>query len=417
MKKTNQTYDPSRRRWIARAGLSALSLPLLQADIWVSGMPVSFPAKDMFDLSGTFINSAYTHPMSNGSLMALHRFLDSRRFNGKGNEGEMSTNRTEAKASFAQMVNASPSELAWIPSTMAGENLILAALGIPGPGVRIVTDALHFEGSLYMYGELKKRGVDVHVIRPKDNRIDLHDMDAAVTRGTNLVALSLVSTVNGFQHDLKSVCEIAHRKGALVFADIIQAVGTVPMDVKDSGVDFCSTATYKWLMGDFGVGLLYVKAEQLARLKHVQYGYRQIDKFISHVFPFDPPGEGVYESSGRQDTGGHFEVGTLGNGGVAALNYSLKYLLEAGVAQIQAYRQPMIDKLQKELPRLGYASMTPPETKSAIASFVCKDAQKVIQPKLEKAGVFVSVYENRMRISPSFFNDMADIDRLLNALS
>ncbi|MEJ0057504.1 MAG: aminotransferase class V-fold PLP-dependent enzyme [Bacteroidota bacterium] len=100
-----------------------------------------------------------------------------------------------------------------------------------------------------MYGQLAKQGLDVHVVRDRDNKINLKDLDAAITPGTTLVALSLVSTVNGFQHDLKAICDIAHSRGALVYADIIQAAGAVPIDVRATGVDFCACASYKWLMG------------------------------------------------------------------------------------------------------------------------------------------------------------------------
>ena len=56
-------------------------------------------------------------------------------------------------------------------------------------------------------------------------------MRRAVRPGTKLVALSLVSTINGFEHDLKAVCDIAHAAGAYVFADIIHAAGCVPLDL------------------------------------------------------------------------------------------------------------------------------------------------------------------------------------------
>ncbi len=416
--KTNK-FDPSRRAWLAKAGMASLGAGLItgaEASIWQQGSPINFPVRNMFEYSGTFINSAYTHPMSKGSLEALKRFMDQRLFNGKSSEAEMGTNRTEARAKFGKLINAKPEELAWIPSTMVGENLILSGLGIPGSRARVVTDAYHFDGSLFMYGELAKQGIDLHVIRPKENAIDLKDMEAAITPGTRLVALSLVSTVNGFQHDLKAVCEIAHAKGAFVFADIIQAAGAIPIDVKASGVDFCSCSTYKWLMGDFGVGFLYVRPDRLDQLKKVQYGYRQISNYVSHTFPFDPPGDKPFDSQSREDTGGHFEVGTLGNGGVAAVNYSLGFLLEAGVDNIQKYRQPMIDKLQAELPRLGFTPMTPLRSQSSIVGFAIKDAAK-LKPRLQAGNVSISVYENRVRISPSFFNEMKDIDRLLEVLS
>jgi hypothetical protein len=55
---------------------------------------------------------------------------------------------------------------------------------------------------------------------------------------------------NGFEHDLKAVCDLAHSRGAKVYADAGQAVGAVPVDVRASGVDFLACSSYKWLMGD-----------------------------------------------------------------------------------------------------------------------------------------------------------------------
>ena len=68
---------------------------------------------------------------------------------------------------------------------------------------------------------------------------------------------------NGFQHDLKAVCDLAHAHGAYVYADIIQGVGASPLDVRATGLDFAASATYKWLMGDFGLGFLFVREDLL----------------------------------------------------------------------------------------------------------------------------------------------------------
>jgi selenocysteine lyase/cysteine desulfurase len=72
--------------------------------------------------------------------------------------------------------------------------------------------------------------------------------------------------VNGFQHDVKRVCEIAHAKDVMVYADIIQAAGNVPVDVKDWGVDATCCATYKWLMSS-GTAFLYVRKASQAQMR------------------------------------------------------------------------------------------------------------------------------------------------------
>jgi selenocysteine lyase/cysteine desulfurase len=166
--------------------------------------------------------------------------------------------RIDIKAEFAALINARPSEIAFIPNTTTGENFVLNGLGLPASGGNVVTDALHFEGALIHLGALKRDGLDVRIVLPRDWRIQLEDLDRVIDNKTKLVELSLVAMFTGFQHDLKAVCDLAHSRGALVYADIAQAAGCTPIDVKASGVDFCACSSFKWLMGDFGLGFLYV---------------------------------------------------------------------------------------------------------------------------------------------------------------
>ena len=95
---------------------------------------------------------------------------------------------------------------------------------------------------------------------------------------------------------------------------------------------------------------------------------------------------------------------------------TLPYLRKIGIEKIQAHRQPLLKKLREEMPRLGFGLLTPPESTSAIISFTMKDRAKVID-RLKKANVNVRVAEDFLRVSPSVFNDMGDIDKLLEALS
>ena len=143
--------------------------------------------------------------------------------------------------------------------------MLCATLGL-GPNAGVVTDAFHYDASMAMYGEFQKQGVPVAVVAPRNNRIDLHDLDALIQKNTRLVAVSLIASTTGYQHDLKALCDVAHSKGALVYADIIQAAGAIPIDVKQSGVDLACCGTYKWLMGEFGVAFLYVRPDRLEQL-------------------------------------------------------------------------------------------------------------------------------------------------------
>src|SRR5579871_6143832 len=81
-----------------------------------------FPAKDMFAIKGTYINAAYTHPMSLGSYQEIRKFLDARMMNRQTPKGYDAFERAGVNAAFAKLINADPEEIAMVPSTMVGEN-------------------------------------------------------------------------------------------------------------------------------------------------------------------------------------------------------------------------------------------------------------------------------------------------------
>jgi selenocysteine lyase/cysteine desulfurase len=232
-----------------------------------------------------------------------------------------------------------------------------------------------------------------------------------------LIAVSHVGSDTGFQHDLKALSDLAHEKGAYVYADIIQSAGAIPLDVKASGVDFCCCGAYKWLMGDFGAAFLYVRPDRLAELKRTAVGWRQIAASQSHAYPFDPPGPAIGDWTMRDNTAGKFEVSTPAWSSLAMLIASIDYVTALGVEKIAAHRKPMIARLQEELPRRGFAPMTPKETQGPVVTFAYKDAAAKLEPMLKAANIKVTLGDNRIRISPSVYNDMGDIERLLQALA
>jgi selenocysteine lyase/cysteine desulfurase len=375
---------------------------------------VSLPDKENFPFEGIFLNAAYTHPVGKRTRDATESYTRSRMLEADRN-WPAKNSRDEAVALFAQLINAQPGEVAVVPSTLEGENLIAASLGL-GPGAGVVTDPFHYDASLAMYGELHQRGMPLAVIAPQANRIDYSALEAAITGETRLVAVSLVSSDTGYTHDLKTVSDIAHRKGALVYADIIQAVGAIPVDVKATGVDFCCAGTYKWLMGEFGMAFLYVRPDRLAQLKRVQLGWRGIKKLTKHFLPFDPPGPLGGDWELGADTASVFEVSTANWSAMAAIVGSLNYINDIGIDAIHRHRDPLLRRLQEELPRHGFAPLTPPEFQGSYVVFSSENVGPRFHASLQQANIYVTLYKHKIRVSPSVYNDMGDIDRLLKIL-
>ena len=271
----------------------------------------------------------------------------------------------------------------------------------------VVIDELHFTTSLYMYKELEKQGVELRIVKHRNWAIDPHDMDKAIDRNTRLVSLALVSNVNGFMHDCKAVSDLAHARGALVFADIIQAVGAVPLDVNALGIDFASAGTYKWIMGERGFGFLYVKkALQGTALPTTRYGHRQVTNFNRAELTWEPlPGAAMYETGG---------IAVVLAAGVSA---GIDYVRGLGIDKIRSHARLLTDRLQAELPPLGYLPLTPRGTETPIVAFGLKDGAAT--SRTLQAGKIVGTVvgnENRLRLSVSVFNTHDDIDRAVAVL-
>jgi selenocysteine lyase/cysteine desulfurase len=215
---------------------------------------------------------------------------------------------------------------------------------------------------------------------------------------------------------LKRICDMAHAQGAYVYADIVHAAGTVPVDLRASGVDFAATSSYKWLMGDFGLGFLYVRKEIQDKIRRPWWGYHQLAEFRTHVFPYDEPGERIVGYATRADAEGRFAMGTTSWSNVVQLEHSLGWLNRVGTAAIQRWRQPMVDAVQRELRRRGYEPLTPLDSKTPLVSFALKDARAKLTERMKAANVRIAVSQHRFRISLAVFNDMNDVDRLLGAL-
>ncbi|MGB1252096.1 MAG: aminotransferase class V-fold PLP-dependent enzyme [Candidatus Promineifilaceae bacterium] len=327
----------------------------------------------------------------------------------------------EAKTLFANLINASADEIAFVQSTTDGENIVLAGLDLAKRGGNVVIDDLHFEASKYIYTALAESGaIELRVVPHRNWQTHLSDFEAAIDDETRLVSVAYVSQVNGHVADAKAISEIAHAHGAYFYCDIIQGAGNTPIDVQAMGIDFCACATYKWLMGEFGIGFLYVdKALQGSVVPSTRYGLRQVDTMRDYQF-------NIYGNANRYE--GTSSMSFLA--GSCALT-GLKYVSRLGVDNIQAHATRLTNRLQRELPRLGYRPITPPNTPSPIVSYLPDDIETT-RNKLDKAfGEQVLSFRdwfetdsdgNRqkvrgIRIGVSVYNNDEDVDQLLNALS
>jgi selenocysteine lyase/cysteine desulfurase len=364
-----------------------------------------------------YIDAAANMPLPKYAAEGMRRYMDFHMYGPGEGRGEYASEAIrQVKPLFAKLINAKPSEIGFVVCTKAGEAAVVNGLRIQESGGNLVTNDLHYAGSVHDYIGRRKAGMDVRIVKHKDWRIDLRDMEKAVDKKTKLISITLVSNVNGWVEDAKALSDLAHANGAYLYADIIQAAGSVPIDVKALGIDFAACSNYKWLQGARGSGFLYVREDlQGSAVRDLSYpGYVQFNyspwvterNASADEFPYIAP-----RSAGR------YEAGNVSYVAYAGQYEVLKRMLALGVENIYAYTKPMCDRLKKELPGMGYNLITPPDAKSAIVVVQAKNLKAVME-KLRKANVQVTqAGQNRVRISPALYNNMEDINRLLSAMA
>ena len=407
-----------RRQFLAGAGLLAATARSVPARSLPAQVAAGEPRTSLFPATvraafpsvsdGTYLNSAAMHPLGTFAAEAVQSLVNFRLHGpGDGRSNFDAARQQDLKARYATLIGASADEIAFTASTSDGENIVVTGLDLPGKRGNVVVDELHFTTSLYMYKALEQQGVELRIVKHRDWAIDLADMDRAIDRETRLVSLALVSNVNGYMHDCRSISELAHDRGAYVFADIIQAVGAVPVNVRALGIDFASAGTYKWLMGERGLGFLYVREDlQGTVLPTTRYGHRQVTNFNRTELTWEAlPGAARYETGG---------IAVLL---AAAVSAGIDYVQSLGLDAIRAHARTLTDRLQQALPRLGYQPLTPEGTETPILAFGLPDTAATLRALAAgKVTATVVGNENRLRLAVSVFNTHDDIDRAIKVL-
>jgi cysteine desulfurase / selenocysteine lyase len=355
-----------------------------------------------------YFDHAAVAPLSGPGQAVLAEWATDAAVNGGVNWNAWRKRLEQVRRTAARLVNADLSEIALIRNTTEGVNLV--AEGFPWqPGDNVVTPTGEFPTNLYPWLNLADRGVEVRRVDVQNERLDLARLDAACDSRTRIVAVSWVGYATGYRNDVDALAEIAHRHGALLFLDAIQALGVFPLDVKRTPVDFFAADGHKWLLGPEGAGLFYIRSNHLDLLRPLGIGWNS----VAHAGDFARPDLVLKRSAGR------YEGGTYNMGGLAALGASLDLLTEHGVPSIAKRLLDVTNELCERLPSLGIivASDRDPERASGIVSceVPSRDPGEIKRRCLER-NVIVNCRAGRLRISPHVYTNAEDLDRLLEAL-
>ncbi|MBZ5665547.1 MAG: aminotransferase class V-fold PLP-dependent enzyme [Acidobacteriia bacterium] len=368
--------------------------------------------RHLFDIPDdvAYLNCAYMSPLMKPALEAGIAGLARKTHPWEITPDKFFTGSDEFRTTAGQLLDCSADCIAIVPSASYGVSA--AARNVPvKKGQSILVLAEQFPSNYFPWQRLaEEHGAWLKVVPwPED-----HDWTAAVlnslTADVAVAALPHVQWTSGGKLDLVRIGDACRKLGAALVLDLTQSLGALPFSVRDVQPDFAVAASYKWLLGPYSIGVLYVAPKW-------QGGVPLEENWIQRANARDFSSLILYTEN--YDEGARrFDMGERSNFALLpAAVRAMKQLLEWKVAQISETAGALNRELANATAELGFSS--PPDHLRA-PHYLCLRRKTGIPRELPEllAGekVFVSVRGNSVRVAPHVYNSATDAERLVSCL-
>ena len=357
-----------------------------------------------------WLNCAQMSPLMRGAVAAGEAAVRRKAHPWTISPVDFFTDSEAARALFAEIVGAGPDEIAIVPSASYG--MAIASQNLPADrGSRILVLDGQFPSNVYAWRELAARtGARVDTVpRPADD-----DWTAAVLEriGDDVAIAALPNShwTDGGLVDLEKIGAALRRAGAALAVDATQSLGALPLDVRHVRPDFLVAASYKWMLGPYSLGFLYVdpKHHGGTPLEHNWIARAGSEDFTALVDYRDD-----YQPGARR-----FDMGERSNFALMPQAMAaMRQILDWGVGNIHATLSARNEAIAARARGLGIASV--PQGRRAGHYLGLRFAGGVpegLGDRLAAENIHVSVRGAAMRVTPHLYNTDADIDRFFAVL-
>lgn len=335
---------------------------------------------------------------------AHERYLANR---GRAEAGRAGHAEVEAalRTLLAGRLGLAPGDVALTGNASEAMNAVANSLGLQ-PGDNVVVNDLEFPSVVQPWLRLRASGVELRVARHDNGQLPAGQITELIDERTRAVALSHVSYMSGWRHDLATLSAAAEAADALFIVDATQSLGVMP--VPASAADVIVSSSYKWLLGGHGLGVLAWNRARRPLPDAPSVGWRSVPElFTSDRFERYQ----VYEDSRR------FEVGFPSYPTIYSLHAALTWLNQFDETAVHDHVLALSGRLVGELTARGWKSITSEDSARRAGNVAVSTAYGAqIARQLSEQGIQCWGGDGRLRVSVHLFNGDDDVDRLLAAL-
>jgi selenocysteine lyase/cysteine desulfurase len=315
------------------------------------------------------------------------------------------------RALFGRVIGADAESVAIVPSVSYG--LAVAAANIPvRAGQAIVVLDREFPSGTYTWRDLARRtGARVVTVTRDAGESWTDALIAALDDRVAIVAAPVCHWTDGSLIDLERLAPAVRAAGAALVVDASQAAGAHPIDVERIQPDFLCAVGYKWLLGPYSLGYLYVAPKWHERGVPIEQTWMSragAEDFTSLVDYVDELRPGA-----RRFDMGEFSQFTLLPMSVAAVTQVLAW----GVPRIAAGIGALTSRIAEEVVALGCAVPAAEErVRHIVGAKLPRGLPAGLTERLAEARVYVSVRGDSIRVAPHLYNDERDVERFIAVL-
>ena len=366
-----------------------------------------------FDMPGDvhYLNAAYMSPLSNSVRAAMASGISAKAQPWRYKPADFFSVAEDFRASAAQLFGCDAENIAIIPSVSYA--LAIAAKNLPlNKGQSVVVLADQFPANLYVWRE-KAAEVGAHIVTVE--RDPLIGWTPAVLDAigpdTAIAALPHNHWADGGLLDLVAIAEKCRCVGAALVLDLTQSLGAMPFDLAAIQPDFAVSAGYKWMMGPYGTGALYVapKYQSGKPIEQTWMGRAGSEDFSRLTDYRDD-----YQPGARR-----FDMGEKSNppllmGAKAGIDMLLEWGVQAVSDTLAAKSSAIADAARGIGLIADDIGIRAPHFLSLRFP---KGVPDGLTDRLAAANVFVSLRGASLRVTPHVYNNEADSAALIAALA